>query len=266
MTTWKINLSGGTSLNLFLDNTPAGDTLASMLKHLQHVPVPFSDLDNPYNRKSFDLDSYITEVAKLVNVDIDKTKLTESQYLNYLHKVYEERYDGGSDWLKLHEAIHIIEARNFDLKFLYTRIDWRNKAGKIIKPMTAEIQKCSVQKVLKGQAVICYGELGKTLYHYWRDKEPDDLKRIKQLCTPWVQYKPNIKLVLEDFDLKPKDWDDFLKWGNQINDKYWSSFNLPVRDLSWQQSVILVGKIDNVELLTEKLKNGESIVSVKFSN
>jgi hypothetical protein len=263
---WQIELSNGTAIELTLCNTAAGISLASMLKHLQHVQVPFADLDNPYYKNTMDLDSYMVEQAAQVGIDIDVSKLRDQLYLNHLHWIYEEQYDGGSVWLGFHESIHAIEERNRGTEPLIAKINWRTQAGKITQPLTFDIQQCAVGQVCAGDVFVAYGELGKPLYTYWRDQEPDKLARVLQLCAPWTQFKPNIGIALNDIELKPTDWDQFLEWGQRINTMYWNALDMPARDLAWQYSVISVGQVNNLDLLKQGLQQGHQIIRIKPCN
>jgi hypothetical protein len=263
---WNIELSNNTSAKLTLLDTAAGRSMADMLKHLQHVPVPFTDLDNPYNKTTIDLDTHIVQQAARVGLSIDVARLRDQHYLNYLHWLYEEQYDGGSVWLGFHENIHAIEERNRGTEPLFAKINWRTQAGKITQPLTFEVQKCAVGQVCAGDVFVSYGELGKPLYTYWRDQEPNELARILQLCTPWTNFKPNIGIALEDVDLKPLDWDQFLEWGQRINSVYWNALDMPPHNLSWQYSVIPVGKLHNIDILKHCLQQGQTITGVKSCN
>jgi hypothetical protein len=260
---WRIDLSDGVDIKLDIQDTAAGLALCSMLKHLQHVPVPFAELDNPYCRKELDLDSHIVSKAALVGVDIQRDLLRDQQYLNHLHKLYEEQYDGGLVWLGFHEDIHAIEERNRGTEPAVVKVNWRTLGGKITQPMTPDIESCAVGQVCAGDVFVCYGELGKPLYTYWRDQEPNQLSRVLQLCAPWTQFKPNIGIALEDCDLKPHDWTQFLEWGQRINTTYWTALDLPCKDLSWQYSVIPVGKVSDVEILQQSLQEKKSIIGIK---
>ena len=263
MSEWSVKLSNKTHVELSIRDSHAGRTIQTMLKHLKHVPVPFTQLDNPYTRSHCDLDQHITKQGREVGIDIDHTRLRDQQYLNHLHQVYEENYNGTLTWLPFHEDIHAIEQRNIGRDPLIAHVNWRTLAGPITCKLTHDLQMEAVGQVCAGDVFVSYAELGKPLYTYWRDNEPNDKDRIKQLCAPWTQFKPNINIALEDIDLVPHDWAQFLEWGQGINSWYWEEMNLPCRELSWQYMVIPIGHVHPLDVLQQSLQAGANIIGIQ---
>ena len=128
-----ITLTDGTDIVLDTVSSPVESALRQMLKHLQHVPVPFRDWDNPYYRDAVSHEELVNQLDKFankLNITIDQSKClaTDDKYLNELHRIYEINYDGNPDWLDFHETIHLCQRFCYPKKNYIAFLDWREKS------------------------------------------------------------------------------------------------------------------------------------------
>ena len=112
--TKKLNLvfSDHSSLTINLNNSVTAVKLVNMSKHLQRVPLRFCNFDDPFSYTSEIIIKQLLENANLLNINIDKNQLNDQSYLNTLHQIYENGYNGDKIWLEFHESIHMKETKN----------------------------------------------------------------------------------------------------------------------------------------------------------
>jgi len=257
-------------VDLEIDSTPLGDTYQKIYKHLSHVPIPFKPWDNPWYKKDYSFKEVVELLdmyAKKVGVVIDRDQcLQQNQiYLNYIHKVYEEYYDGSSSWLDFHEHIHICELYDRPIS-KYASIDYRHLAGPLIKPMRPDWINLAASKIKAGEVFTSWSELGKIPYDYWQNNEPDDIDRLCVLCKPWISMKPRILIALEDIDgLANVDVVNFEPWWNQRHQAWSQYWNWPNFTVEQMFSSVVFGRIPNYKLVVENLKNNILPTQIKIT-
>ena len=260
MSAWQLQLSDGSNLGIDLADTKAGTALQALLKHLRHIPIPFDPtLDNPYGISLGTTRWNLVKCAKNVGLDLDVDRLEDQRYLNHLHEVYEKNYDGDRRWLPFHENIHAYELLMLGIRPDIAWVDWKELAGRMEQPVAPELWSHMVSEIHAGDVFVAYAELGKPLYTYWRDGEPDDIQRMATLAAPWRSFKPRIGIALADRQLHPDDWDDFVEWFTPREQQYWQQLGLEPRPIEHQQCVLPVGNMPSWQELKHKLLDGTNI-------
>lgn len=255
-----IILNDQSSIKLDPVSNPVEPIIRSMFKHLQHVPLEFRPWDNPYyiSKISYnDLVEQLIELAGKLDISVDRSRCfnRDDAYYNYLHKIYETNYDGKPIWLDFHENIHLCQRYYWPSKRKATVLDWREKAGPLIKEFNVQwLEQHSTMKVKKGDVYVEWNELGKTPWQYWKEQEPDDATRLLELVKPWNKLRPKLNVAMQDIDFESQiNSKEFLAWWNRFKDQWCRHHNL----LGWNlehASVIVVYKIVNFEDFDQALQ------------
>jgi len=257
----KILFSNGTVADIMLLSVPLADVYKKIYKHLSHVPIPFSDWDNPYYIESIThcelVDRLIWYGNKLsIKIDQDLCLAQDQHYLNSVHQIYETNYDGNPDWLHFHEHVHLCEKHMRFQRHKVLHIDYRDKAGLLEKPFDRKWLDNSTTEIKAGDVFVRWAELGKIPYTYWLNNEPDDFSRLCELAKPWLKLRPQIHIALEDIDtlenIKQEEFDLWWKDHSQKWCQYWNIQSWTLRDM---YSVSVFGKVSNIETIQEQLTN-----------
>jgi hypothetical protein len=227
-----------------------------IISHLRHLDIPFRDWDNPYNLK--DPVTRLIEFGTRLKITVDRLRCEQKDqdYLNFLHEVYEKNYVTCPDprWLDFHEQIHLCE--NFGASQCFLQIDYRDKAGLLEKPFDMSWLKSGKTRVRAGDVFVRWAELGKPPYIYWRDKEPDDITRIKELAKPWLKLRPMLLVALQDHDFGVSS-DEFEQWWEQYHAEWCAHWNISKWDLVDMRSVLIFGRMspEQLQMLSTLLIN-----------
>jgi hypothetical protein len=239
-----------------LFDTPLKPIIEKMVKHLGHVPLPFRSWDHPYHRQVNTQTQLIEKLelyAKKLNIVVDKNKcLAQDQmYLNYLHRIYEQGYNGNPDWLDYHEHIHLCENLSYQSDLILYH---RELSGPLAQPMDLEWLKISTQQsqLQPGDLYLQWAELGKTPYQYWIDNEPDDKERLCSLAKPWVNLYSKLTVAFSN-QTPIHNQTNFDLWWQSRSQEWCRHWNIDSWTLTDINSVIVIGKIDNFEELTNIL-------------
>lgn len=266
----QIIFSNGTTIDLFLDDTPLAAFYQQSYKHLQNITVPFKDWDSPfyYNQSLPQLVDKLTMYAQKINVKIDQERsLSQDQdYFNSLHIVYENNWSKGPDWADFHRHLHMCEKNyvNETVSHNTLKIDYYEKAGLLEKPIDAQWLKHAKSNITAGDVFICWHELGKTPYTYWSNGEPNDIARMQQVIKPWTKLRPQIFIALENIDLQknPKTIAEFESWWQYYSADLCRHWNIS----SWTSSDIfqclVFGKVQDPDKIIMLLKNNAKPVRV----
>jgi hypothetical protein len=258
-------------IDLLLDSSNSlGDLYQKIYKNLSRLPIPWRPWDNPYYKENVNYSEMIDRLsyyAQKVSIDIDRSRclVQDQQYFNYIHKIYEENYDGDPCWLDFHEHIHICEDYSRSNRHSHTVcIDYREKAGPLEKPMDRQWLNDTQTKVSAGDIYVSWSELGKTPYTYWKNHEPNDLMRMCELAKPWVKLCPKIYIALEDTNtLENVEREVFENWWEKYHTDWAKHWGIPHWKIENMFGVCVFGKIIQVDLLKAQLKN--NAVPIKIS-
>lgn len=259
----RLEFSGGTNVDLKIKDSDLGLLLKKIYRHLSKLPVPCRPQDNPYylDKLSYpDLVDRLIQYATVMGVEInlEKALACDQHYFNEIHKIYEKNYNGDTNWLNFHEHIHLCEFYSSNNKSSHFAIDYREKSGPLEKPMQFSWFNDSATYVEAGTVYVEWAELGKNPYFYWKNTEPDDFDRIKELAKPWLKLKPKISIALRDIDrMKNVQQQEFETWWKPYSDRWNQHWNLPEWTLKNMFGLIVVGYTDQVEVLKQALKNNQ---------
>lgn len=266
-----IHFSDQTTIPVVLENNSLSTYYKHAYKHLQHVQIPFTQLDNRYSTVRTELKDALIEIVaagKRVNVEVDQTQCLEQPYLNFLHETYEKNYVPGIGWLYFHELIHQIEKfiRNRNNQCPHLTIDYRESSGPITAKFRPEWKEKFTTKLTQGDVFVSWAELSKPPYSYWEDNEPDNHDRLCELAKPWLNLKPRISIAFEDCDLlKYKNVEMFNQWWLPKKEKWCKHWNIDDWTIEDMFSCMVFGKISefHVSQLKEKLQS--NIIPVKVT-
>jgi len=254
----QLILSDKSSFDIDIKQNRVWDKLKHGYKHLQHVPIQFYPWDNKlkFNRSNVkQLVDTIVKSAEQLNVIIDPLlcEQCDQPYLNYLHEVYERNYNGDKTWLILHDHIHLLEnALSSNSSNTSLSIDWRDLAGPLKKDFKHNMLEQGTTRIYKGDVYVRWQELGKVPYNYWKDKEPNNINRIKELCKPWLILRHTFCVALHDVDFTVES-DSFNIWWDQYHNDFCMHYNIPNWDLKQMHSVIVLGNLQDIDSLNVKL-------------
>lgn len=252
----KLVFTDGSDLTIRLNDSVTAGKLATMSKHLQRVPLRFCNYDNPFCYTLPIANKQLADSAELLGVSIDQTQLTDQSYLNSLHKVYEQSYNGTEIWLRFHEAIHMIEQISSPT-MPPAGISYGETAGLLnAKYSYQELQTCQ-SAFAAGDCFVSFSELGKSPYSYWIDQEPDDFNRLIELSKPMIRLHFRMLIALTEIDRLPSEdqQSKFDTWFAPYKQRWCDHWGIPDWTITQMMGGIKVGSIDNLELLIQHLKN-----------
>jgi len=257
-------------VNVIFNNTPLSLQIQRAYRHLQNLPVIFKPWDNPYYVKHMDpyqLALKLVEFGKKVGVEVDFDRcLTNDQnYLNFIHKIYEQKYDGDPRWLDFHEHIHMCEKTEFKDATKPFVIDYREKAGLLEKKFDIEWIKHTTTQVKAGDVYVQWAELGKTPYKYWENGEPNDINRICELAKPWLKLRCKISIAIEDFDftagVRPSE---FNQWWNNYQHLWCHYWGISSWGLKEMFSVSVIGQVSEFDLFKSNVQKQKSLTKIQI--
>lgn len=266
----KVILDNNNEYIIHLNDSPLRNKITKALKHLQHVKLPHTLFDNKvlysYNNSVGQLKKY----AHILGVNLEIEKINEQSYLNYLHSIYEEKYSSDErnnpDWLFYHEAVHMVEMTQGDVKLKKSLLfDYKNLAGHLNTEYSFnELQNFTLANQ-PGDLVIEFNELGKTPLKYWKDNEPDNLARFCQLAKPLIRFNFSLKLYLEEHSASTaQETEEFLIWFEKYKKPWCKYWNIPDWSLEQIAGSIKVGYCKDWDKILNELANGAKPVYLKL--
>lgn len=282
----KIILTDGSQFELALNEGPFRDFLLRAYKHLQHIDVPQNTKSELVFTKS--QQNHFIQVRqnschdiiqlgkKFLNIDIINEKLSTQDYLNDLHRYYENNYNKTTydkTWLKFHDLIHKIELLNMPIQKITNilcsyLIDYEDLDGHLHYDVTDRtILEESVTDFEKGHCYLIWQELGKTPMQYWRDGyDSMDVEHFLNVAKPITHLKPTLCIALEDFEYKidQEELDQFNKWFEPLKSQWMDYYNIDKIYPNEIQSMnhfhqgpkFKIGHLNNFEEFNQKLRNG----------
>ena len=257
------------TVEIEMNSTPLALAYKKIIKHLQHVPLDFRDWDNPNFLKSIELPHLVDQLiyyGSLVGVAVDKNLcLQQSQeYFNTMHILFEKGYDGNPDWLKYHENLHLCESYP-EIKRNSIALDYREKAGLLIKPIDPALIQNIQTSVSAGDAFVTWSELGKHPYVYWRDKEPNDLKRLCELAKPWITFIPTLRIAFNEASFEPLiDVQQFNSWWSNYEEDWCRYWKIKEWKLHHMCSAVVIGHVQNFDTFRDLVEQNIAPIYVKL--
>lgn len=265
----KLIWSENKFIQIVLYNNPVADYYYNCIKKLKNINLSFGPRENPLDpfslrdsKKSIQqLTQKIMHISSQLGITVQPEKLLVQDYLNELHEIYFTCYnkrntDNNSIWLDFHDIVHLIEDINQgknNRRLPTFWFDYKHFAGPLIHKFDRTLLKYAVTECKKGMCFISERELGKNLYKYYKDGEPNDINSINRICKPWVYLKPVMDIAYEDYsdslnyskDLK------FIEWLNLYKDGWCSHWGITDWDPSEMFAKIPIGSVIEIDLLQE---------------
>lgn len=263
----KIILDSGKEYIINLIESPIKNKIVKSLKHLQHLKLPSSKFDNTifYN---FEIAiEQLQHYASILGITVEVDKIKTQPYLNFLHKIYEENHSYyNSNWLSYHETLHAIE-KLLDKSYIPKNItfDYKNLAGYTNTKYTFnELQTIRFNNQ-PGECFVIFNELGKTPYHYWKNKEPDDFERLCQLAKPMLRFNFAIKLWFEENNLSNLEGlDEFSNWFSKYKNDWCNYWNIPDWSIEQMLGGIPIGYCKDWDKILVEVSNGSRPLYLKL--
>lgn len=258
-----LKFDDGSVVTVILENNPLGQIFGQCYKHLSSLVIPVRPWDNPYYLETISYDDLVQKMVMYgdrlsITVDPHICMRQDQDYFNYLHKIYENLYDGKNpDWLDFHEHIHLCESYYQTDKLSFFQIDYREKAGLLQKTVKPEWLTDKSTYIRKGQIFAYFAELGKTPYDYWNQNEPEDPARLCELAKPWLTIKPKLCIAVHDIDTMANiKADAFNHWWKRYHDIWKTHWKMDSYTLEDMCGVIIIGSVPDIDILISKLKTG----------
>jgi hypothetical protein len=252
-----------------LEDNPVSRYMVSCVKHLQHLFLEFNHRDNPLaDSAGTNHQAVILDFAKKLDINVDINQLTDQAYLNELHDQFLNSYSGtgNPNWLPLHDALHSIEdSAHQDRTSIW--VDYKDRAGPLIKPFDRALLQYHTPTVEAGDCCVTASELGKTMWCYYRDREPNETSRICSVVPPWRYLKP----MLDIFYRHEKDADrpyytnpEFRSWVDSVSTAWaqhwgisdWSPVEISAR--------LKVGRLLDIDIVQQKFRAGNVPVQLRL--
>lgn len=268
----RLYFDNDTSVDIDLYESVLKNYFTYCFKHLQHINIPTRESDSSIEK--IDIESLINNLcnfAKKLGITVDKNACfsRDQLYLNYLHEIYEKKYNGNPVWMDFHRTVHLLEDYHKRTEKYRIDIHYDEKSGLLEKKFQDDLKSELVCKVKAGEVYISWVELGKRPWDYWQNNEPNDIKRICELCKPWIKVKPRLSIALIDKDLvyhRYEKLDDFLSWWNPYKEDWCNYWNL--KSWHWQDmfSVIPIGYVKDLDTLITADNNGALPKQIKLDS
>jgi hypothetical protein len=249
------------SVDLILFDGALSDWYYKCITHLKNVPLHFGPRENPLDlsNSNHDLRRSLIEHFSYFGISVNFEKLSSQNYLNQLHDHYLKNFDKNQQrvnqkkWLEIHDLIHLLEYNNDGSGFIW--MDYKESAGPLIKKFDRKLLQYSTSVIKKGHCYLSAHELGKDLYKYWNDKEPNDIKNICRISKPWLFLRPLIDVAIKDCEHIKYQNISFLNWLQEYRNDWCRHWLLD----DWQPqelcAFIPVGYIPEVDLLLERFSD-----------
>lgn len=227
-------------------------------KHLQHLPLSFYPWDNPYFRQAHNrplaVSQLATSAAQLnIPIDADACLAQDQTELNRLHKIYEQNFNGDRLWLEFHELVHVCEQKWTANSFV--NLGHREHAGLFETPFKQEWNQLCTTKLKAGDVFVFWSELGKTVYDYYYDREPNNIERVCELAKPWLVVRPKIQIALTDHDaLEHLDLEGFELWWKQYHQDWCKHWNIPHWGIEQVFGRLRIGRAHDPEAIVKRLQ------------
>ena len=134
--------------------------------------------------------------------------------------------------------------------------DYKDRAGPLIKPFDRDLLRFATIDYERGDCVIMAHELGKTLYRYYRDGEPNDQQLINRICKPWLFLKPVMGIAIRN-SVPMVVSDDFTAWLDRYRSQWCRHWRLQGWRPEEERSVIKIGRVVDIDLLLDRFRKGQ---------
>lgn len=265
----KVHFNSGTQVEIELVPGAVATAVEKVYKHLQHVPLKFTNWDNPFYLDTVsytDLVENLVVAGKRMGVVVDSSQCIPFQqnYLNHLHRIYEKSYNGKPGWLDYHEQIHLCEVYHAGSQLRVATIDYRESAGPLTRSFNNEYLANLITEIEPGTMYVEWSELGKTPYDYWADQEPNNITRLCELAKPWLTFKPKLRIAMRGFSTMSNVNSNFYTWWDNYKLDWCRHWSLDSWTVENMHGVIKVGSVKDLDTMIELFKQKQSIIKVSL--
>ena len=235
-------------LDYELHDSLLAEKWAKKIKHLKRVAIDpvesniidVSDIQDIYKK--------FCEFANLEPIDIEP--LDQSK-LNKLHKIYEEQHEtlsrikNNEILYKFHHSIHYNEnIPNEESKIV---VGWGINEGRLTEQF--DCYSYYADKIEKNNIYLPWAELGKKPFAYYTDKEPNNQKRVNELCKPHMTLRAKFFISLKDIT-PSKFTPDFSKWFDQYKQAWFKAYKIQEYTPIHEYSAPMLAHTNNKQDLT----------------
>jgi hypothetical protein len=262
----KLFFGDDISVSIHLNDKPVSQAFRKVMKNLQYATIPFREWDNPYRLQALDYETRCRRLFEYgrvlaIDVDLDRAVAYDQPYFNELHKIYEFGYpksDGNPSWLDFHEFIHLCEFYTPNMR-KWVSLNYREQGGLVEQPMQAEWLETLSNAAPAGSVNLIWSELGKSPFHYWENKEPNDIERMCQLAKPWLIFKPQVHIALEDIDgslrYTKHQQLEFNEWWKDYEKPWCEHWGIESWNLKQMFGFNTIGHVDDLDTVKQALQN-----------
>ena len=218
------------------------------IKHLKRVTIDSVESNIIDVSNIQDIYKEFCEFANLEPMGIEP--LDQSK-LNKLHKIYEEQHEtlsrikNNEILYKFHHSIHYNENVKGSKDQLV--VGWGVYEG----PLTEQFDCYSyyADKIEKNNIYLPWSELGKKPFAYYTDKEPNNQKRVNELCKPHTTFRA--KFFISFKDITPSHFTpDFSKWFDQYKQAWFKAYKIQEYTPIHEHSAPMLAHTNNKQDLT----------------
>lgn len=242
----KILWKDGRSIGIVLADNPVAEFYYRCVKNLQHLDLTFGPRENPYHpltqNTEKNKDMIVSGFAQF-DIDVDREKLTQQDYLNHLHDIYFRMCNSNPEkgyytrWSYVHDYIHNQETINNNLIPQRAAIfNYRDLAGLLYKKFDRTLLQYGQYDFSAGTCFLREQELGKSPLIYYRDGEPADVDFMCTISKPWVNLIPTMNIATEDIQASPVPA-DFVEWFAPLKEAWCQHWQLD----NWTPEEIKIG-------------------------
>jgi len=218
------------------------------IKHLKRVTIDSVESNIIDVSNIQDIYKEFCEFANLEPMGIEP--LDQSK-LNKLHKIYEEQHEtlsrikNNEILYKFHHSIHYNENVKGSKDQLV--VGWGVYEG----PLTEQFDCYSyyADKIEKNNIYLPWAELGKKPFAYYTDKEPNNQKRVNELCKPHITFRAKFFISLKDIT-PSKFTPDFSKWFDQYKQAWFKAYKIQEYTPIHEHSAPMLAHTNNKQDLT----------------
>lgn len=245
-----------------LDN-PVSRHMVGCVKHLQHLQLDFNHRDNPLARcDQQQLRRQLEAVGQRLSVPVDPTKLGEQPYLNELHDHYLKSYaqDPRSDWMLFHDALHSMEDRRHNNR-THIYVDYKDRAGPLVQSLDRSWLQYATTGATAGDCSVGPHELGKSFWHYYRDRDRGTTKHICEAVTPWLYLRPVLDICYQTPAQQITHYEsdpEFRAWVDGVAPAWRQHWGITDWSPTEMESRIQIGRVQDIDTVAQRFAGGHT--------
>ena len=215
------------------------------IKHLKNIPI---DLVESYQTDTSNFKKIYIDFCKFANIEPIKFKTVNQDLLNKSHNLFEKMHNklskkkNNSILYKFHYSIHSTENSNRSNKHNQLYIAWGAKEGPLTE--TFNCNEYYENYIKKNNIYLPWAELGKTPHNYWLNQEPNDQKRVNELCKPHITFRGKFFIAIKDRIPLALD-SSFYKWFEEYSKKWFEHYKIKKWDEIDEGSAPLLAVADH---------------------